>query len=273
MQEAEEKIKSLIRTSEKHEAENIANQASSRQIEEELRNMKENQNGLLREKELVAQELQRKTTELEEIHSWCSPLWKPNRADRQEMSVPDSWSAAELTVVAYSAAKIGGFFPEAYKLVLLYFGDDLPDRICHEANAWDALRKHEAVSGSRIPLPSSNSPPAKQMRIAAVLAVLGHHLAEQIFQPLYVLDDGDELGDVLSELASDEPRRETFLRSVLLAVRTDREQQECRNKRIAEVFKATISTVQPLIADGKQENFRRALRDLCSRFCDVWLDV
>ena len=111
------------------------------------------------------------------------------------------------------------------------------------------------------------------MRVAAVLAVLGHHLAEEILQPLYILEEGGELNELLSELASDDPPREAFLRSTLLVALTRKDQWENRQKRLKDVFRAVVSAVQPLVPDGKQDSFRRALRDLCARHCETWSEI
>ena len=111
------------------------------------------------------------------------------------------------------------------------------------------------------------------MRVTAVLAVLGHHLAEQVFQPLYVREEAGELDDLLNDVASEDPPREAFLRSALLAALSPGKQQEKNRRRLKNVLQPVISTVQPLIADGKQDAFRRALRDLCGRCCEAWSEI
>ncbi|KAF3768501.1 hypothetical protein M406DRAFT_71499 [Cryphonectria parasitica EP155] len=257
LRKAEDNSKTLMETLKKHEADSIAHEAEARQMEEQLRDSRKNESVLRGERELAAEQLREKTEMLDEINNWRLQMKKIDETERDE-----------------TATKLQGLFTEAYSMVKKYFGDDVPDQIGKDAKAWEALRGHVAVSHPyKIPLPSSNSPQAKQMRVAAVLAVLGHHLAEQILQPLFILEDGGELNEFLSELASDDPPREAFLRSTLLAALTSADQRENRQERVKDVFQAVISAAQPLLADGKRDGFRRALRDLCARYCETWSEI
>ncbi|EON96492.1 hypothetical protein UCRPA7_8011 [Phaeoacremonium minimum UCRPA7] len=204
----EDKLKTLIETSKKHETDSMTHQAEARQMEEQLRVSRKNESDLRDEKRVLAEQLREKTEMLDEINNWRLPMKKIDKMERDTMSVCSPLSSAKLTAAANSVAKLQGLLTEAYSLVKDYFGDDVPDQIGKDAKAWEALRGHVAVSHPyKIPLPSSNSPQAKQMRVAAVLAVLGHHLAEEILQPLYILEEGGELNELLSELTSDDPPR------------------------------------------------------------------
>lgn len=75
----------------------------------------------------------------------------------------------------------------------------------------------------RLPLPRSNTPAAKQMRIAAVLAVLTRSLARHVFRPVWwtavdaSADAADTaLGSLLRRLEAASPEHERYLRGALL---------------------------------------------------------
>ncbi|KAI0013749.1 hypothetical protein F4779DRAFT_613482 [Xylariaceae sp. FL0662B] len=105
-------------------------------MEEQPRTFKGNEGGLISGKELVAQRLRGKTYRLQEVEK-----------------------RGEIT------AKLRELFTEVYMLVTEYFSDDVPDQICKKASAWGTLRKHDGASRHEIPLPSSNSPQAKQTHV------------------------------------------------------------------------------------------------------------
>lgn len=102
-----------------------------------------------------------------------------------------------------------------------------------DASCWANLRsadhlRHQAV---RLPLPRSNTPAAKQMRIAAVLAALSRSLARHVFRPTWAVEgvasssgaggSGDNadaaLGALLRGLEAASPDHERHLRGALLA--------------------------------------------------------
>ncbi|KAK4464653.1 hypothetical protein QBC42DRAFT_220328, partial [Cladorrhinum samala] len=113
--------------------------------------------------------------------------------------------------------KLNLIWTSSLSLAETFFGIDFPSALLitgSEISQWDALKDHRAVR--QIPLPLSNSPTAKHMRVAAFLAVLSHEFRKHVFQPTYLLKDSKELNSLLSKLAQTHPEEESYLRSVLL---------------------------------------------------------
>ncbi|EON96771.1 putative mei5 protein [Phaeoacremonium minimum UCRPA7] len=243
--ETDLELQKTIQNTKKYEAESRRQEAKASKLGEQLQEYKK----------IAEAQAREAADKLQKIDSWRVPM-KVGKTETEK-----------------ATANLHALFIETCVLVKNYFSDDLSDQICRNTAAWEALRKHDAVSRHKIPLPSSNSPQAKQVRIAAVLAVLGHHLAEQVFQPLYVREEGGELDDLLSDVASEDPPREAFLRSVLLAALSTEEQQDRSRERLKNVLQQVISAVQPLIADSKQDAFRRTLIDICGRYCKAWSEI
>ncbi len=171
-----------------------------------------------------------------------------------------------------SVEKLDGLFTRAYDLSKSYFAGDLPKDARNGISILEDLRKLDIISNNGIPLPSSNSPEAKQMRIAAVLAVLGHNFATYIFQPFYLVD-GTEFSEFLSDLASEDPKREAFLRSALLATITAEEQKATTHERTEIVLDMILPAVKTLLEDGNRDSFRKALGELCQHCCETWSEI
>lgn len=105
-----------------------------------------------------------------------------------------------------------------------HFSQDLDTSILRDPSCWANLRaadhlRHQAM---RIPLPRSNTPAAKQMRTAAVLAALSRSLARHVFRPSWAIDGGGAdadaaLGSLLRGLEAASPDHERHLRGALLA--------------------------------------------------------
>jgi len=120
------------------------------------------------------------------------------------------------------------------------------------------------------PLPYSNSVAAKQMRLAAFLAVLGHTLQKHIFQATYLLEEPDDLSFVLSNLARNDPEKETHLRSVLLAAYVDpKEHTKVAMERI-ECVVEDLKCFQNIIPEDSRAAFETALRNTCQLACRNW---
>lgn len=129
-----------------------------------------------------------------------------------------------------------------------------------------------------VPLPWSNSPLAKQMRVAFFLAILACELCTHIFQPTYILKDAAALNKVLAALAKEEPELEIHLRSVLLLAGDTlrkRKQKEpvdeaCINTRINTVVENVYNRSCPLVHQDKQTAYKTDLRELCTSICQHW---
>ncbi|KAJ9154903.1 hypothetical protein NKR23_g2569 [Pleurostoma richardsiae] len=161
--------------------------------------------------------------------------------------------------------RLDGMFKAARDLVDSYFNADLERTVLDDSDRWTSLKK----SKQSIPLPLSNTTAAKQMRVAAVLTILASELAKNIFQPTYLATEGEELSELMTDLAGPEPQRERYLRSVLLAADPE-SQQETARTRVSRVVREVTGCVGPLLPIEKQGGFQSALEKLCRQVCEQW---
>lgn len=162
-------------------------------------------------------------------------------------------------------------FSAAYTWALELFAGDLDPAAFSAALSgenWAPLRTHPRVS-RMIPLPLSNSGEAKQMRVAALVGILGWVCAQHIFQPTYLLQC-NELCGVLASLADDDHARETYLRSVLLPVSPSR-QKENGKKRIQQAVFDVLACVAPLLPKARQDEVKSSLEAVCKHICGQWM--
>lgn len=154
-----------------------------------------------------------------------------------------------------------------------HFGADLEDSILQDPSCWTNLRSSEYLKHAvRIPLPQSNSPSAKQMRIAAVLAVLSRALTKHIFRPTYLIENDSELSQILRSLEAANPAHELHLRSTLLAVLPEREKRNA-TKRVKAVVREVSYVVQHLLSALQYESFCIALEQSCELACSHWRQI
>ena len=153
-----------------------------------------------------------------------------------------------------------------------YFGVDLPPEILGDNSLWDSVKLHRAVK--EVPLPSTNAPVSKEMRVAAFLAVLAHEMLSHIFQPTYLLKDTRDLGKVLDELneREDGPDFDTHLRSVLLAASASapKATSSATANRIKVVVHNVSDCIQVLIPEQRRGDFKAKLGELCTEACEQW---
>jgi len=71
--------------------------------------------------------------------------------------------------------KLAALWGAARRLVESHFKEDLPQRSLEDVGAWKRLKDSEVLD-HLIPLPQSNSLAAKQMHIAALLAILARSI-------------------------------------------------------------------------------------------------
>ncbi len=122
-----------------------------------------------------------------------------------------------------------------------------------------------------IPLPHSNSSAAKQMRTAALLAVLARQLDALIFQPNYILGDFDEthIRSLLVELATRESKKESFCRALLLSYQAS-EQAANAAERVYDVVSEVSSFVQQMLTPPQLEKFEKELKDVVEQALGAW---
>lgn len=161
-------------------------------------------------------------------------------------------------------------------LVETQFRQDLDRSVLEDESCWANLRQSEYLKNARqIPLPQSNSPAAKQMRVAAVLAVLSRSLHRYIFRPAYLADnyEGDEcLVGILRTIACENPTREEHTRATLLALLPEK-QKAAAGKRVAAVVREVSWSVQHLLSALQYEAFCTGLETACKLACVQWMRI
>lgn len=183
--------------------------------------------------------------------------------------------SSDITSNNFSKAHLDGLFDDAYQLAKDYFSQlDLMDEVFRGV-AWQKLKKDNRLAD--IPLPPTNSQSARQMRAAAVLRLVALAAVEHIFQPVYLTEDGGELGQVLDSIYALDRARAQRVRSVLLKIDT-KLQVANGKKRVEAASFDVLESVGPLlgIPDGpldKQAPFRRDLDAWCQRARQTWMDI
>jgi hypothetical protein len=169
-----------------------------------------------------------------------------------------------------SERQFGAIFQQACKLTVTYFGGDFGGDIQAQKPRWKILRAHLMVK-DRIPLPL-NSPSARNMRMAAFLAVLSFELSTHVFLPTYLLDPPTQLCKFLSDVADAQPPLEAHLRSVLLKAQSEPDRKAKANRKVESAVQS-IMECAPFPEGPQKENFRSELKTLCRKACELWLHM
>jgi len=158
------------------------------------------------------------------------------------------------------------------------FRPDIDESILSDPSCWTNLRnspylKH--ATSLQIPLPQSNSPAAKGMRISAVLAILSRALHHHLFRPVYLLDadaDDEPLVRLLRMLEDEDPTREAHMRATLLSMLPER-QMEQGARRVKTVVREVSWLVQHLLSALQFEQFVSGLEAACRLACEQWMRI
>jgi len=135
-------------------------------------------------------------------------------------------------------------------------------------SVWKAFRDREQLD-RLIPLPQSNSPSAKQMRIAATLAILARCINQHIFQPTYLLDEQDEIRWRLVRLAVEDSRKESFYRAVLLPMFPEIQAKNAATA-IERVVREVSWSIRSLVSDTQYDRFKLGLEDVVRQAHRAW---
>ncbi|KAK8125030.1 uncharacterized protein PG998_000789 [Apiospora kogelbergensis] len=162
-------------------------------------------------------------------------------------------------------------FLETYNFINAHFSNDLNQQVLADMDAWSELLNHKSILRV-LPLPRSNSAPAKQMRVSAVLCVLATSLTEHLFQPTYLLEESNELSYLLDDILQTDPVQERHLRAQLLCF--DPEQQKSNgNTRVESVVVDVFNLVGNIILPTQQFAFRKGLETLCESAREIWAQI
>lgn len=156
------------------------------------------------------------------------------------------------------------------------FRPDIDEQTLADPSCWSNLRNSPYLKHAtqlQIPLPQSNTPAAKGMRISAVLAVLSRAMHKHLFRPVYLLDDDDEnLVKFLRALEDEDPTREAHMRATLLSMMPER-QVESGARRVKMVVREISWLVQHLLTALQFEAFCTGLEAACKLACDQWMRI
>ncbi|EKG12925.1 hypothetical protein MPH_09917 [Macrophomina phaseolina MS6] len=156
----------------------------------------------------------------------------------------------------------------AHDLISSYFRKDLPKEILSNTYAWTEIRDPQDFS-HKIPLPRTNSPSAKSMRIAVILAILARLIDKYLFQPSYILSEESGLREVLIRQAIENSRREAFTRGIFLATFED-EQAEVADELVTRIVKELMHHIHHLLPAPQVESFRTRLEQIVQDARDIW---
>ncbi|KAI0909185.1 hypothetical protein F4823DRAFT_563082 [Ustulina deusta] len=173
----------------------------------------------------------------------------------------------------FVSMEIDKIYSYAKAVALKYLIADLSDEVLGNTHLFETISKLVRP----IPLPPSNSVPAKKARIAAFLARLGFRLADQIFVPFYLLPDEnqylpegiDTITVMLSNLSHTDPKRERHLRSILLAISPE-EQRRIAYERADDIADEVFYLLGELVREDQKEPFEHDIKKLCRLAVDSW---
>ncbi|KAL4998901.1 hypothetical protein BDV10DRAFT_166012 [Aspergillus recurvatus] len=162
-----------------------------------------------------------------------------------------------------------------YATVEIYshLNKDLSEAILQNHSVWDTFkRKSNLAVIHHVPLPQSNSPAAKQMRLAIFLAILAREVDKQIFQPTYIVREDAGIRESLARLAASDNGKESFCRSILLSIDPDA-QNVVLQSRIQAVVDNVSSHLRGMLPDNQLSELRASIEKIAERAADVWLPV
>lgn len=157
-------------------------------------------------------------------------------------------------------------YSSARRLADTWFGIEIPG-----ITKASLHKMQDAVKSVKMNLPWSNTPVAKQIRVAAVLWIMGWELKKHVFQPTYLLTDSADFNKFLDKLAAADPEQEFFLRSALLSASDKAGRRPEVSRACAEgAANGVFATVKDFVPEGKQSQFRAELLSLCATACEQW---
>lgn len=157
-------------------------------------------------------------------------------------------------------------------LIETTFRQDLSPSTLSDESCWTNLL--QSPHTRHIPLPRTNTPAAKQMRIAVILSLLSRSLHAHIFRPVY-LTSGEEslLPQILHTIGVSNPSHEEHTRATLLAMLPGEKQRAFGSKRVAAVVREVSYAVQHLLNALQYEAFCNGLEQVVKLACGQWMRI
>ncbi|KAK7227006.1 hypothetical protein V2G26_015009 [Clonostachys chloroleuca] len=156
-------------------------------------------------------------------------------------------------------------FHLAYDLAAKFLFQDI-DMSNVTSNDWSRMREAVLYSSS-LPLPMSNTVPAKHMRFAVGLSVLAYWLTKHVFQPIYISEDQDEAARLLTKLENRD--QEVHVRSVLLQI----QDKKCGQTRAKKAAQEVLKSIQPLVPPQLLGECEKETEKVCNEALHVWSSV
>ncbi|KAH8704351.1 hypothetical protein GQ44DRAFT_778190 [Phaeosphaeriaceae sp. PMI808] len=152
-----------------------------------------------------------------------------------------------------------------------FLRQDLPNDMLQ--NDWGG--PHDAtILKLQIPLPQSNSEVAKEMRIATALGIFARLVNKYIFQPTYILEDGDELRGLLRRQAAVDDKKESFARGMFLSMFPEEQESEsAAETRRQWVIGGLIGNVVHFLASDAVGMFREELENVLVQAQKTWRTI
>lgn len=180
--------------------------------------------------------------------------------------------SVEMLTSSHSCQDLDSAFSAVFHFLGSQLAADLPDNRLEDVAAWDSIRDHHAIRRT-IPLPSTNSPAAKRMRVIAALVILAHALVRHVLRPTYLLNDqSEELDRMLDGLAKSQTGHDAFVRAVLLKATAWREDDPAlaRSELAVREF---ATAVQHWIPADRSDEFYNEMRRLTAPLGETWKTV
>ncbi|RDH26429.1 hypothetical protein BDQ94DRAFT_176391 [Aspergillus welwitschiae] len=152
------------------------------------------------------------------------------------------------------------------------FNVDFTTEAISNGSAWTNLKRCDLVRNYHIPLPCSNTPPAKQIRLAIILAILAREIDKYIFQPCYIIPEDARIRKILGDLAMTDSEKESFCRSVLQSINTQA-QEKVLSSTIQTVVGRVLSYFDDLLTEAQHMSMRSSLEKIVRKAAGVWQPI
>lgn len=175
-----------------------------------------------------------------------------------------------MLICGISCDSLGSTFSAATALFKVVLSHDLSEDRLKDSRFWDRARDHGAIQ-RMIPLPASNSTPAKRMRTIAGLAIFSRALENFVFQPSY-LSVGSDMKQALDALPGANLDQDSFVRAVLLKVLPD-QQNICRDMCAERVADEVVAALSGWVPADEHATFKSRLGHITRDLCVNWQRV
>ncbi|KAJ5578817.1 hypothetical protein N7450_007684 [Penicillium hetheringtonii] len=149
---------------------------------------------------------------------------------------------------------------------------DLDNKVLRDRSAWEGLRNCSLTLQHRVPLPSSNSLAAKQMRFAIILAILAREIDKYIFQPTYIGGEDCPSRPLLANLAAANTEKEAVCRSILFSLQPESKSKSCQ-WRIQRIVQNVSSYIYALLSEEQNSRFCESLEKVVQKAVEVWYPI